>query len=156
MKYFTSDMDLAAAKKSYWSLMQANHPDHGGSEEVCKDINKQFEDYCSGKIKDAFNEAGDDKTKNADAQAFADILKAVMRFNCRVEIIGYWVYCFESFGVKDQLAALGFFFSGKHKAWIYNGGKKLRIHTRNTTDDNRAKFGSQVMKEKEESERLDK
>jgi DnaJ-class molecular chaperone len=154
--YFTVDMNITTAKNHYWALLQQYHPDHAGTEgeEITKEINLQYDLFCAGLIRTAFDTAGEEKTKEAHAEIFADILKKIMRLNCRIEIIGFWLYCFDSYAIKDELANMGFFFSGKHKAWIFNGGKKLRIRTHNTTDDNRAKYGSTILREKQEAEKL--
>jgi hypothetical protein len=153
--WFDSNLSLAEGKALYRKLLLANHPDHGGSEEVCTLIIASFEAFCKLKMQFAFNEMGDEKTGDANANVFAEILAKVINFNCRIEIIGYWIYAFESYEVKDALKALGFFFSGKHKAWIYaGGGKKTRYHTTNTTQDNRIIHGCTVVRDREERSRI--
>jgi hypothetical protein len=155
MRYFDSPLTLDEAKKIYWKAAQVCHPDHSGSEEDFKDLNSQFQAYCRRAMKFAFGEVGDEKTGTHNAGSFADILAQAMRLNCRIEIIGFWIYAFDSLSVKDQLKDLGFWFSGKHKAWIYSGSVKRRIHTRLSTDDNRSRWGCEVLREKEEATALD-
>jgi hypothetical protein len=154
INYFDRPMTIQEAKKIYWTVAQAIHPDHGGTDAEFSDLNNQFQAYCRRAMKGAFDEAGDTKTGENNAGAFADILRAAMLFNCRIEIIGFWIYAFDSLAVKDELKALGFWYSGKHKAWIYSGSVKRRIHTRNSTDDNRARWGCDVVREKEAAEAI--
>jgi hypothetical protein len=47
---------------------------------------------------------------------------------------------------------LGFWFSGKHKAWVYSGKPKKGWAGKETLDEIRAKKGSQKI-EKEEKEK---
>ncbi len=99
----------------------------------------------------AFYEAGDDRTKDANASSFAEILRAAMNLvNCRIEIIGFWVYAFDSYSDRQALRDLGFWFSASHKAWIYNGEGKRYIKRHHTTDQNRRKYGSTVVQEEGE------
>ena len=153
-RYFDKPLTIDEAKKIYWKAAQECHPDHGGSEDAFKDLNEQFQAFARRAMKASFDEAGDEKTGNHNAGAFADILAATMKLNVTIEIIGFWIYAFDSMAVKDELKALGFWFSGKHKAWVYSGGIKRRIHTRNSTDDNRAKWGCERMREREAPEAI--
>ena len=73
----------------------------------------------------------------------ADILRQVIDLDCRLEIIGVWLYAFGAYSVKAKLKELGFWFSSKHKAWIFNRGTKLHRYSRMTTDDIRNKYGCQ-------------
>ena len=43
----------------------------------------------------------------------------------KIEVVGYWIYCFKSFQYRNQLKDMSFWFSIKHKAWIFSGGKKI-------------------------------
>jgi hypothetical protein len=90
----------------------------------------------------------------ADAvDPFQEILKKIIDLDCEIEIIGYWIYCFNSKEVREQLKALGFWFSGNRKAWIYSGRPKRNISSHETLDEIREKKGSQkVSRQKEEKE----
>ena len=147
MKYFSGALTLEQAKSLFRSLCMEHHPDKGGDEEIFKEINAEWEYFLAHSMASAFSEAGDTKTGDNRAQDFADILKDVMQFNCTIEIIGFWIYCFNSFAYKDQLKAMGFWFSMKHKAWIYSGDAKRKIRTGYTLADNRAKWGSEKVRE---------
>ena len=155
MQYFSDDLSLDEGKSLFRKLVKENHPDLGGDAAVTADIINQFDKFCNRKMAGAFNQAGDDRTQNFKAEVFAEVLREAMKLNCRIELIGFWIYAFESFEVKDQLKAMGFFFSGKHKAWIFNGGvRKPFKKSRFTTDENRQNWGCQIVREKEELMRI--
>lgn len=149
-KYFTTDLSLDEGKSLFRKLVKENHPDIGGSASVTAEIIECFEQFCKWCMAGAFTSAGDTKTADFSATVFSDMLAEVMKMNCRVELIGFWIYCFDAFEVKDQLKEMGFWFSGKHKAWIYNGGAKVNRRSRFTTDQNRDNWGSQIVREREE------
>jgi hypothetical protein len=79
-----------------------------------------------------------------------EILKKIIRLDCEIEIIGCWIYCFKSYGVREQLKDLGFWFTKKHKAWVYSGKAKMNIHGKETLDQIRARKGSQKIETEEE------
>lgn len=146
--YFSTCKTTTEAKKLYRDLMKENHPDLGGSTEAAKQINTEFDAFCGRYMDDAFTtyktETGRDTAGNS---TFASILAAALKINCRVEIIGFWIYAFESYEIKDQLKEMGFWFSKKHRAWVYSGRAKRNIRTKYTTDDVRAMHGSEVVRE---------
>jgi len=148
--------NMKTAKTLYRDLLKKNHPDVGGSEEVTKEIVAEFEEYCLFYMGDAFDAFAKERgfDANGDPRVFADILAKISKFNIRIEIMGIWIYAFESFDYKDELKDLGFFFSKKHSAWIYNGGPKLRRRSRFTTNDVRKMHGSEVIREKDDVKKL--
>ncbi len=152
--YFSNELSLDEGKKLYRELLKANHPDIGGDAIITGKIIEAFDQFCGWKIRGAFDEAGDKATGTANASVFADILKEVMKMNITVEIIGFWIYVFNSYEVKDQLKEMGFFFSKKHKAWIFNGGEKLRRFSNYNTNQIRDRHGSEVLRQHKEPVRI--
>ncbi len=156
--YFKYDCytDLNELKADYKSLSKKHHPDLGGSDDEMKIINAEFdvliERLMANKAESVIEERGFDFDINSTP--FAEVLKKIINWDIRIEIIGIWIYAFESFELKDQLKELDFFFSKKHKAWIFSGTKKRNIRSGNTTDDNRNIYGSSVVKEKQEQVRI--
>jgi hypothetical protein len=75
-----------------------------------------------------------------------------IHLDCDIEIIGYWIYCFNSFLVKDRLKELDFWFSSKHKAWVFSGHQKSRYVTKATIDQLRAAKGNWKIERKRTKE----
>lgn len=138
---------LQDAKRFYHELMKANHPDVGGDTEEAKRINEEYEEFCAGVMGDAMS--GDERAEGYKASVFGDVLAKVSRLNCRIEIIGFWIYAFDSYGARGELADLGFWFSSSHKAWVYSGGHKVHIRSRYSIDQLRTMKGSELVKEEE-------
>jgi hypothetical protein len=139
-KYFIN-MDLEQAKKYYHQLIFKHHPDRGGDEELCKEITSQFREYISNFTNTIFAKAENEKYADF-AESIRDALNKIIQFeNLKIQVIGYWIYCFDSYNYKNQLKEIGFWFSSKHKAWIYSGAKKIRIRTNYTLDEIKNTYG---------------
>lgn len=156
MNYFNTCKTLDEAKTLYKNLMKENHPDVGGDTETAKAINAAYDEFCIRFMSDSFTSYTNDtgKTAYADVNVFAATLAKVMKMNVTIEVIGYWIYVRDCWEVETKEAlgknGLGFFYSSKHKSYIYNGGIKKRIHTNLTTNDVRGIHGSEVVKTREE------
>jgi hypothetical protein len=75
-----------------------------------------------GRVFGGFISYYEDKEWKPNAEAvnpFQEILRKIINLDCQIEIIGYWIYYFNSKEVREQLKEFGFWFSGKHKAWQY-------------------------------------
>jgi hypothetical protein len=161
MNYFEKCTTIEEAKKQYRKLLMRFHPDHAGDEgeTITKEIIKQFKDFLSGFVSNSFNSYYEDKDWKPDADAqtpFKEVLQKIINLDCTIEIIGYWIYCFNSKEVREELKALGFWFSGKHKAWVYSGGAKKGRGGKDTLEEIRAKKGSQKIGKKEKDEKEEK
>jgi curved DNA-binding protein CbpA len=157
MNYFEQCQSVEEAKKHYRKLIMQYHPDHAGEEgeAVTKEIINQFNNFLNGFMSNSFNTYYSDKDWKPAPGAetpFQEILKKIINFDCEIEIIGYWLYCFKSYEVREQLRELGFWFSSKHKAWVFSGRAKKNITSRQSLDEIRARKGSQKI-EKEEQEK---
>jgi hypothetical protein len=158
--FFNTCKTIEAAKKLYRELLLKNHPDHAGKtgEAVTVEIINQFNHFIETFVSRSFDSYYADKDEKPGAETvtpFQEILKKIIDFDCDIEIIGYWIYCFKSYEVREALKELGFWFSSKHKAWVFSGGKKVRFYSKKTLDDIRAEKGSQKVNrnDKREEER---
>ena len=158
MNYFINCQSIEEAKKHYRKLLMQYHPDHAGQEgeSITKEIIAQFNIFLDGFMSHSFRSYYEDKEWQPAPGAetpFQEILQKIINFECEIEIIGYWIYCFNSKSVKDQLKKLGFWFSGKHKAWVYSGKPKKSIRSKETLDEIRARKGSQKIEKEEKEEK---
>ncbi len=153
---FNNCKSIEEAKKVYRELSKKNHPDKGGSEEMMKAINLEYEkfinDFISGRVADFVA----DKDYDINSEPFADILNKIIHFNMEIEVIGFWIYVRECWTdeQKETLSGLGFWYSRKHKAFVFSGSKKKKIRTRLTTEDIRKKHGSTAVRDYEESKKI--
>jgi curved DNA-binding protein CbpA len=180
MKYFKDCKTIEDAKKIYRELLKQYHPDHAGKEGEAETIEiiDGFNLFLDNFVSDSFDEYFADKEEKPDYSTvtpFQEALKKIIRLDCEIEIIGYWIYCFNSYSVHEYLKELGggligsrvirsfhagysrsrsrSWFSGKHKAWIYSGGRKSRFVTKATLDQLRKSKGNCKV-EKEDTDLL--
>ncbi len=163
MNYFKDCLNIEHAKTRYRELLMEHHPDHGGSEETTKTIIDQFSAFIRAFMTDSFTayqtayheKYGKRYEFHTSPVSFAEIIEQIIEFNLEIEIIGFWIYAFNSHQYRDKLAGIGFWFSRKHKAWVYNGGKrKAKRRTKWSLEDIRDHYGSELIREKEEQEEL--
>lgn len=151
--YFDGIKTIEDAKKLYRKLALKLHPDQGGSEDEFKVFQNDFESFLKTFMQSAVNDWLKKNNKDffdINAFSFAKIIKEIFELNLRIEVIGFWVYAFESFEYKDILKEKGFWFSKKHKAWVYSGTKKKSYASKYKLNDIKNKYGSSLLKEKEQ------
>lgn len=149
-KFFNEDMSLDAGKAKYRELLKKYHPDlNGGDDTVCKQVIAEFELFVKFRMYHAFREAGDEKTGDNRASVFADVLNKIIGWNMRVEIVGYWIYAFDAYEYRKELANMGFWFATSKKAWVYSGTARKKVHPRFSMDGLRSYMGSQLIRDKE-------
>jgi hypothetical protein len=132
MNYFQHCQSVEETKKRYRELLMQYHPDHAGEEgkATTKEIISQFNAFLNGFMSHSFNSYYEDKEWKPAPGAetpFQEILQKIINFDYEIEIIGYWIYCFNSYEIKEHLRELGFWFNRKHKAWVYSGRAKRNI-----------------------------
>jgi hypothetical protein len=69
----------------------------------------------------------------------------VRRYHIKAEIIGDWLYCFPSLLIGIQLLCIGFWFSYKHRAFIFSGDITRKPPDEESLDEIRARLGSQII-----------
>ena len=75
-----------------------------------------------------------------------EALALVIRYHLKAEIIGQWLYCFTSPHIGCQLEAAGFWYSFRHKAYVYTGTVKETLKSGETLDEIRDRLGSEPIK----------
>ena len=156
MDYFTGCRTPAHVKARFRELAQKYHPDHGGDTRTMQTILAELESRLTRFIRTGVDEfeMEHEWRPNVNAEMFGGILAEILAWNLTIEIIGYWIYCFDSYAYHDQLKEKGFWFSKKHKAWIYSGGKKRSYKSPYTTEDVRDMHGSAMVREHEDMEAI--
>ena len=158
MKYFTNVTTLEELKKQYKKLAKQYHPDLNGGEtvEAMKQINSEY-DALFIKVKNFHvNSDGEtyEKATEETSEQFRDIINSIIRFNIDIEIIGTWVWCFNSYEYRKELKALGFKYAANKKAWCWHSGEYRAHRSNKTLAEIRDKYGSETIKNKEEQQKL--
>lgn len=147
MTYFIHINNLEELRKEYRRLVKANHPDNGGSVEVIKIINveyeirfKELESGASAETKRTYNMAEDEMIRA--------IINAIINLNIEIEICGSWIWVSgNTYGCKEELKSNGFHWASKKKMWYWhNPEEQTRSNGKTTMNDIRMKYGSEVVK----------
>lgn len=132
MTYFKNVETLEELRKQYKELLKKYHPDNpNGSTETTQAINEEYDklfkvlkDRHENKTADSDKGKADFNKKYydfAEDKALRDMLNKIIGFNgVKIEIIGNWIWCFDSYGYRKELKELGFKYAGQKKAWYYH------------------------------------
>lgn len=87
----------------------------------------------------------------SEDQALRDMLNKIIGFNgVTIEIIGNWIWCFDSFGFRKELKELGFKYAPAKKAWYWHSEAFRKKSNRSLSmDDIRNYYGSTEVKTEE-------
>lgn len=149
MKWFAGINTIAELRTKYRQLLKKYHPDNpGGSVEITQEINKEYD-----KIFDLLNkkstETGETQFTEEENQQFKEMLNSVINYNITLEIIGTWIWAFDSYEYRKELKELGFTYAPKKKAWTWHYGEYKRHHKKEISiDDIRAKYGTETVRAK--------
>lgn len=157
-KFFENVTTLEELKKQYKKLAKQYHPDlnNGTTNDIMKQINIEY-DALFEKVKNIHTSADGktyEKETNETSELFRDIINSIINFNIDIEIIGTWVWCFNSYEYRQQLKDLGFRYSAGKKAWCWHSGEYKARRSKKTLDEIRATYGSDTIKTKQEQEKL--
>lgn len=150
--YFKNVQTLEELRSQYKALLKKYHPDNGGSEEITKAINAEYEQlFHELKNRHATEAATADGTSYdnmkydfSEDEKLREILNKIIHFNnITIEIVGCWIWCFNSYAYRKELKELGFKFAGQKKAWYWHSEAfKKKSHKVLTMEDIRSYYGS--------------
>lgn len=151
MEWFGSVSSIEELKGEYLNYLKKWKND----KDLMAEVNSQYEELL-----ERFGAEANEKNLELPAEerksvydaskdCFAETLNKIIGFNMNIEIIGQWIWCFDSYEYREQLKDLGFWYSASKKAWVFSGSAKKRIRSRNKIDDVRKKWGVETVKEKE-------
>lgn len=135
-------------KKAFKTLALKYHPDRkNGNKEIFQKINNEYAELFEIYKNNSTNKA----EKNENIDTFRNIINELINVdNLTIEVIGSWLWVSGkgTYDIKEKLLnELNFFYSGKHKCYIYNGGKK-QVTYRNkwTKKDIENHYGKETIK----------
>jgi len=166
MKWFKDISSLEELRKAYKKLVIKYHPDNGGSEEVIKEINAEY-DIIFKQMKDGFehsesySNATDRQKQNYDWEKDAQIREMIVKLSgfkgITVEIIGVWIWVSECYKYRKELKELGFHWAGKKQMWYIHFDSYHKFSSKPIPMSHiRAKYGSVVVNAAGQGEQKEK
>lgn len=164
LNYFSDCHSIEQIKTRYRELAQKFHPDHaGGSNEIMKEINLQYEQQKGRKFTGVNHETKKTYEQTFDPfDGYREIITALINISgIEIELIGTWLWVT---GVKKEdkekqaiLKELGFKFSGKKLAWYYHSGQYRKKSKKNLSiDEIRNMYGSEKVNRDQDKEKENK
>ena len=121
MKYFTNCHTAEELKSEYRKLAMKHHPDRGGSEDIMKEINKEYDELFPRLKNIHTNKEGKTYEKETDEAPdyFKDLISALMKMQgVTVEVIGCFVWLSGNTKAhKEELKKLGFTWHKAKAMW---------------------------------------
>ena len=147
--YFKNPKTLEELKKQYRELAFKHHPDKGGSNEVMKIINNEYDELF--KILKDVHQSKDGETYTANqastetSEYFKNIIDELMKMDdIIIEIIGCFIWVTGNTKIyKDKLKGLKFNWHSKKLAWYLKPDDyKKRSHKDYNLDEIRVMYGT--------------
>lgn len=166
MKWFQGITTLKELRKEYRRLVVKHHPDNGGSEDVIKEINAEY-DRLFKKLKydyeheDMYSKATGKQKQSYDWQKDTQIRETLMQLSrfkdITVEVIGVWIWVSDCYPYRKELKALGFRWASQKQMWYKHFDDFHKFSSRPASMSYiRAKYGSVEIKFQEKQEEKEK
>ena len=151
MTYFTNVQTLEELRMEYKRLVKQNHPDNGGSEDIIKIINVEYE--ISFHILEKADTASSNKFNMREDEMLRAIVNAIVNLNIEIEICGSWIWVSgNTYSCKDELKSNGFHWASKKKMWYWHDPQEqTRSNGKTSMNDIREKYGSEIVRNATES-----
>ena len=160
MKYFNNVSNLSELRKQYKELLKIHHPDNGGNVADMQEINAEYDklfkmlkDKHNSKTTDSNQESYDNmKYDFAEDEKLREMLNKIVEFDdITLEVIGNWLWAFDSYNYRKELKELGFKYAKNKKAWYWHS-EAFRKKSRKSLsmDDIRNYYGSTEIREQRE------
>lgn len=147
MKYFEACTTIDKLRKLYRKLAMENHPDRGGSTEIMKEINAEYDRAFEAMKRKHNTQAAStgSRTINETPEEFRRVIEKIINIpGIIIELCGSWIWVSgDTRAVKDQLKAAGLFWAKKKGMWYWRSPEDA-VHSRHTKsmEEIRSKYGS--------------
>lgn len=157
--YFKNAETLEQLRKQYKELLKKYHPDNGGSEEIMKAVNAEYDKLFKmlkdkHESKSAYN-SGDHSTKQSNYnknmydwendKALREVLQKIINFDgIEILICGQWIWISgNTYSYKKELKEIGFKWAREKKKWYFHTEAfRKRSHKKLSMEDIRNYYGS--------------
>ena len=136
VKYFINVNTLEQLRRQYKELLKKYHPDNGGSEEIMKAVNVEY-DKLFKVLKDKHESKSADGQKDTDSaksaynanmydwendKALREILQKIINFSgIEIEIAGQWIWISgNTYAYRKDLKGIGFKWASTKKQWYWH------------------------------------
>ena len=135
-RYFINVNTLEQLRRQYKELLKSHHPDNGGSEEIMKAVNVEYDKLFKllkdrHESKSADGQNGTDSAKSAynanmydweNDKALRNVLQKIINFSgIEIEIAGQWIWISgNTYAYRKDLKDIGFKWASTKKQWYWH------------------------------------
>ena len=158
-RYFINVNTLEQLRRQYKDLLKRFHPDNGGSEEVMKAVNVEYDKLFKvlrdrHESKSADGQNGTDSAKSTynanmydweNDKALREVLQKIINFSgIEAEIAGQWIWISgNTYAYRKDLKDIGFKWASTKKQWYWHSEIfRKRSHRTLSMEDIRNYYGS--------------
>ena len=158
-RYFINVKTLEQLRRQYKELLKNHHPDNGGSEEIMKAVNVEYDKLFKllkdrHESKSADGQNGTDSAKSAynanmydweNDKALRSVLQKIINFSgIEIEIAGQWIWISgNTYAYRKDLKDIGFKWASAKKQWYWHSETfRKRSHKTLSMEDIRNYYGS--------------
>ena len=158
-RYFINVNTLEQLRRQYKDLLKRFHPDNGGSEEVMKAVNVEYDKLFKvlrdrHESKSADGQNGTDSAKSTynanmydweNDKALREVLQKIINFSgIEIEIAGQWIWISgNTYAYRKDLKDIGFKWASTKKQWYWHSEIfRKRSHRTLSMEDIRNYYGS--------------
>jgi hypothetical protein len=145
MKHFNDCKTIEEVKARYKKLAKENHPDLGGDTATMQEINKEYAFACAYILKGENLSAEETNHKIKMSEQYRQAIEQIInRPGIIIEVVGFWIWVTgNTYAVKKELKAAGFFFASKKLAWYFRSDEYKTKGGKKTLEEIRRKYGSE-------------
>lgn len=156
MRFFQNIHTLEELRSEYRKLLKKYHPDNqGGSEELTKALNAEYEEILKNLEKGASAENKKHYNMEED-EALRATLEKIINLDITIEVCGNWIWATgNTYAFKDTLKETGFKWSKNKQAWYWHPeGYSRRGKKSYSMADIRDRHGSEIVKHGSDPKKL--
>ena len=160
-RYFKNPQTLEELRKQYRDLLKKFHPDNGGSEEITKEINAEYEQLFKV-LKNRHESKGTDRTDSGSKKSYdnmkwnfeedeklREVLQKIIHLSdITIEICGTWIWISDNtYQYRKELKECGFKWASQKKNWYWKPETYIKKSKKILSmDDIREYYGSTEVK----------
>ncbi len=153
MIYFKECRTIEEVKIRYRTLAKLFHPDCGGSNELMQKLNDEYPIACSSVLSREDFSAEEAQEEVRLSEEYRQVIEKIIPLpGIKIEIVGNWLWVTgNTYPVRKELKAAGFFFASKKVAWYYRSEDFKTTGSKKSLDEIRAKYGSESVNNRNHS-----
>ncbi len=148
MEFFKNCFSEAEIKTRYRELCKIHHPDLGGSEEMMKRVNLEYEERLRGEFRKSYSNEEAEDFVDLEREVAAKVAEIIGIEGIIVELVGRWVWVTgNTWPVKATLKGLGFSWASVKRAWFWHKPQdSCTSYGKKTLEEIKAKYGSSILR----------